>query len=101
MLYVENICKELSSVHALTLILIRIFILQTHSLHVCPPPIIIFSYSAEICPLLVQLIGYLSALIGYIEIQVFHHDTKKIAPWKIAPNLDPNHAYSKLQILGG
>ena len=31
----ENICEEFSSVHALTLILIRkIFILQTHSLRV-------------------------------------------------------------------
>ena len=32
---VENICQEFSSVHALTMILIRkIFILQTHSLRV-------------------------------------------------------------------
>ena len=31
----ENICKEFSSVHALTLVFIRkIFILQTHSLRV-------------------------------------------------------------------
>ena len=32
-----------------------------------PPPIIVFSYGAEICPLLVQLIGHVIALIGYTE----------------------------------
>ena len=71
-LYQENICKELSNIHALTLIFIRkIFskkIHQTHSLRVYPLPIIVFSYGAEMCPHLVQLIGHVSALIGYIEI---------------------------------
>ena len=32
-----------------------------------PLPIVIFSYDAEICPPLVQLIGHVTAFIGYIE----------------------------------
>ena len=36
-------------------------------------PIIFSSYGAEICPPLVQLIGHVSALIGYIEMQISHH----------------------------
>ena len=32
-----------------------------------PPPMTIFSYGTEICPPLVQLIGHVSALTGYIE----------------------------------
>ena len=62
----ENICKEFSSVHALTLIFIKkIFILQTHSPRVfISAPIIIFSYGAEI---FLHLIGHVCALIVYIE----------------------------------
>ena len=62
----ENICKEFSSVHALTLIFItKIFILQTHSSVFIPAPLIIFSYGVEIFP---HLIGHVSTLIEYIEI---------------------------------
>ena len=62
-----------SQVYALTLIFIsKIFILETHSLRV-QSTIIIFSYGTEICPLLVQLIGHVSALIGYIEMKISHH----------------------------
>ena len=38
-----------------------------------PPLIIIFSRGAEISPPLVQLIGHVSALIWYIEMQISHH----------------------------
>ena len=38
-----------------------------------PAPIIDFSYGAEVCLRLVQLIGRVSALIRYIEMQVFDH----------------------------
>ena len=60
----ENICEEFSSVHVLTLTLIRkIFILQTFS----SQPIIIFCYGAEVCSLLVNVIVHVNALIGYIQ----------------------------------
>ena len=39
-----------------------------------PPPIITFSYDAEIFPHpLVQLTGHISALIGYTEMEISHH----------------------------
>ena len=60
-LYEENICEEFSSVHALTLIFIKkIFIFQTHSFRVWYTTNN-FSYTAQICPPLVQLIGHVSA----------------------------------------
>ena len=58
--------REFSSVHALTLIFIRKFSKPIACVF-SVPPIIIFSYGAEICPPLVQLIGHIGALIGYIE----------------------------------
>ena len=38
-----------------------------------PPPIIIFSYGAEIFPPLVQLIGHVSALNRYIKMSISYH----------------------------
>ena len=65
----KNICEELSGVHALTLIFIRkILILQTIASVFSPPSIKMFCYGVEIFPYpLVQLVGYESVLIGYIE----------------------------------
>ena len=63
-----NICKEFSSVRAYTLIFIRrIFTIQAHNLRVYSRTNNIFFYGVEIFrhPL-VQLIGHVSSLIGYI-----------------------------------
>ena len=45
----------------------KIFILQNHSHRVPSPTTCNFSYGAEICPPLVQMIGHVSILIAYIE----------------------------------
>ena len=65
----KKICEEFSSVHALTVIFIKksSFFKPIVSMF-SSTPIIIFSYGVEIFPHpLVQLIGRVSALIGYIE----------------------------------
>ena len=66
--------KNFSIAHALTLIFIRKSLFSKPIASVfSPQQIIFFFYGAETCPPLVQLIGHVSALIGYIEMFFITH----------------------------